>query len=167
MQPYLVDLSKGGMKYGPVAEQRLHVEFKDGRIAGLVNEELIAEVFGMTRMRDQGAPYDLLHQPRGEVEPLKLDAKGLNAKYGVSFLPSNQKGKGRKKDLPAYHERRAFLDGYIVVDLRGSPRFTILGIEAHKAPDKGSWTERQWDQKLADWQLLGMPQIIAVPRTWP
>lgn len=164
MQPYLVDLSRGGMKYGPVPEQRLHLEFRDGRIAGLVNEELIAEVFGMTRLRSKNAPYDLLHQEPGEVDPLKLDAKGLTDK--VSFLPSNQVGQGRTKDLPAYHERRAFLDGYVVVDLRASPRFTILGIEAYKAPDKGHWTARQWDAQVADWRILGMPQAIPVPRSW-
>ena len=161
-QPYRIDLSNGGMRYGSVSEQRLAEVYTDGRVAGLVNEHLVESIFqGMTVVADKGAPFDLLWQDGDMVR--KLEARGLNAN-GISFLPSDQKGKGRSKDIPAYLLRRSQLDGYVVVDLRRSPVFTVLGITNRLAPDKGDWTMRQWDRERAQWLL---PHPITIPRSWP
>ena len=164
MQPYLVDLGQGGMKYGSVSEQRLAEVYTDGRVAGLVNEHLLESIFrNLTVVSDKAAPYDLAWEVQGSSRLHTLEARGITGAGGVNFLPSDQKGKGRRKDLPAYHARRDALDGYVLVDVRQSPRFKVLGLHAHLAPTKGNWTLHEWNRMLGTWRL---PPVIHVARTW-
>ena len=161
-QPFMIDLSHGGFRYGPIPERRLAEVFKDGRVAGLLNEDLAECIFrDMDRVDDRNAPYDLLWHEPGCLMASKIDMKGLT-RNGVNFLPSYQKGKGRKENTAEYFERRNQLDYYIVADIRLSPIFVFTGIPAQTAPDDGKWSPSEWDLRL---RVQSMPPAKGIP--WP
>ena len=142
--PYALDLS-GTLSYGTIPDESLAVLFRDGRIAGMMNEALVADSFrGLTRTTGGNDPFDLHWRPEKTAGSRPLEVKTLT-RNGLVFLPSNQRGQGRRKNIPAYNARREVLSGYVVVDVRDCPRLRVTGIDSGFAPDSGTYTPRQWD----------------------
>ena len=140
---YEIDL-RGKLRYGEVSEQRLAERFTDGRLSGLLNEELLAAHFrGLSRNEAIGGPNDLFG-----VNGEKYEVKTVTRK--VSFRPSNQHGQGRVKDDAAALERMQSLHGYILVDVRRMPAVTVYFVSAAAliTRQRFEMTARQFDRLI-------------------
>lgn len=108
------------LRYGDITEQRLARRFTDGRLSGLLNEELIVAHFsGLHINEDAGASYDLTGETGERYEVKTVTPNGLK------FRPSNQYGVGRTRDDAAAQERILSIDYYILVDVRDMPDVTV------------------------------------------
>jgi hypothetical protein len=108
-------------------ENLLRARFKDGRISGLLIEDLLAYVYrNVTRSGDEGTPYDIFLSVDGR--PLRYQCKTANWKKPSSAFdlkPSYMKGKGRRYDRQQMEEHFRLIDGFALVDLSGMPDLTI------------------------------------------
>lgn len=121
---YNLDM-QGHLKYGSVIPQRLYERFTDGRISGLLNEDLLQSLFtGLTRNDIGGGSHDLMDR-----EGRKYEARTVT-RHGVNLRPSNQKGQGRRIDDAAAMARRCELHAFIFVDVRLCPLYRIYATEA-------------------------------------
>ena len=111
------------VQYGPVPKQRLYERFTDGRISGLLNEDMLQTLFiGLTRNDIGGGSHDLMDQQNRRYEARTITNRGVN------LIPSNQIGQGRTINLDAIAERRNELYAFIFVDVRNSPNYFIFSI---------------------------------------
>ena len=142
---YLLDLTDGKIKFGVVPEPLLWNFYRDGRASGLLAGPLLVALFSdLTEAPNPGTKFDIF-----DGEGRKLEVKTCTGN-GVSFLPSDQKGKGRTKDLDAYDAVRDALHGYVVFDVRKCPKFAIVGMPTALTPDKGNFTVTQWGKFLEE-----------------
>ena len=117
---YSFDLSEK-ITFGSIAKDSLYEIFRDGRITGLLAEYFIESEFSnMNRVRNNNSYLDLIDD-KGK----KFEVKCFTAR-GVSFLPSNQKGQGRKFNANDYRARLLNIDYFIVVNISQLPQVKIL-----------------------------------------
>jgi|GEM_PF-2897160 len=121
---YDFDLSNS-IKFGKIKNEDIYEIFKDGRITGLLAEYFIESEFSnINRVRNENSSLDVIDD-RG----MKCEIK-VFTKNGVSFLPSNQKGEGRKFDKEKYHLRVQNIDYFIIVDISQLPVMKIASIKS-------------------------------------
>ncbi len=121
---YDFDLSNS-IKFGKIKNEDIYEIFKDGRITGLLAEYFIESEFSnINRVRNENSSLDVI-----DDKGLKCEIK-VFTKNGVSFLPSNQKGEGRKFDKEKYHLRVQNIDYFIIVDISQLPVMKIASIKS-------------------------------------
>lgn len=121
---YDFDLSNS-IKFGKIKNEDIYEIFKDGRITGLLAEYFIESEFSnINRVRNANSSLDVIND-----KGLKCEIK-VFTKNGVSFLPSNQKGEGRKFDKEKYHLRVQNIDYFIIVDISQLPVMKIASIKS-------------------------------------
>ena len=136
---------QGHLKYGSVIPQRLYERFTDGRISGLLNEDLLQSLFtGLTRNDIGGGSHDLIDR-----EGRKYEARTVT-RHGVNLRPSNQKGQGRRIDDKAAMARRRDLYAFVFVDVRLCPRYRIYAVEAQKLGRSMGIKPHEFDELLAE-----------------
>jgi hypothetical protein len=119
---YNFDLSSD-IKFGHIHKQNLYNIFKDGRITGLLAEYFIESEFNnMNRVRGENSKLDMICK-----EGKRYEVKCLT-KNGVSFIPSNQKGQGRKYNEKDFFDRLDVNDIFIIVDISNFPLISIASI---------------------------------------
>ena len=148
------------LRYGDIAEQRLARRFTDGRLSGLLNEELVVAHFRGLRLNENaGAAHDLFGDAGERYEVKTVTPNGLK------FRPSNQYGVGRIRDDAAALERILALTGYILVDVRRMPNVTIYFVSSAalaRLAEIGRYelSAAQFDQRIPDllqWTLDDRP----------
>jgi len=119
-EKYCFDLSNN-IAFGNIQKEFLYEIFRDGRITGLLAEYFIESEFdNMNRVRNANSYLDLIDD-KGK----KFEVKCFTTR-GVSFLPSNQKGQGRKFNAEDYLARLQNVDYFIVVNISQLPKVEIL-----------------------------------------
>ena len=152
---YPIDLREK-LRYGDIAEQRLARRFTDGRLSGLLNEELaVAHFRGLRLNENAGAEHDLFGDAGERYEVKTVTPNGLK------FRPSNQYGQGRIRDDAAALERIRALTGYVLVDVRRMPNVTVYFVSSAalvRLAQEGRYelSAAQFDRRIPDllqWSL--------------
>ena len=135
---YTVNLT-GCMSLGPIPPQVLYEKLTDGRIAGLLMEEMHNHLFRNVAMApSRKSSFDLY------VDDLRYEARTIT-KAGVKLIPSSQIGTGRTYDEDAYINKRDSIDGYVFADVRNSPVLRILRLREVDVPLQRSLSGRECD----------------------
>lgn len=141
---YVINLREK-LRYGDITEQRLARRFTDGRLSGLLNEELVVAHFsGLHINEDAGASYDIYSDRAGLYEVKTVTPRA------VSLRPSNQHGQGRIKDDDIALERILSITGYILVDVRDMPLVTVHFVSSAALARLGRYemTAAQFDRRI-------------------
>ena len=96
--------------------------FQDGRIFGLIAENIIANFFGLDKMYGCN-DYDLKSN-----EGLKYEVKTLT-KQGLKTCPSYMIGKGREYNIEEHKKYLCNKDGFFIVDNTNFPILKIYYIK--------------------------------------
>jgi hypothetical protein len=126
---YRIDLA-GTVSLGSIPEMRLYDRLRDGRIIGLLVEDIIAcEFSGLTRTQHNGASHDLIKTDCRV--PVRLQCKSFKDNH-ADLSPSYMKGKGRKFCTDAFIEYFDSIDAWIFADISTFPVITVyvIGKEA-------------------------------------
>ena len=127
-QRYKIDLTNR-MQFGEVSKQVLYQRFTDGRISGLLAEDLLYALYNnFTKSPSEGSAYDLLDDDGNKYE-VRVITKG-----GVSLIPSAQIGVGRQYNEEKHKDKHESLHAYVFIDVRDSPIFYITGISRNDVP---------------------------------
>jgi len=106
------------VSFGNIPPHRIHEFFKDGRVASFFLEEQLPHWFPELTRIEGNKDHDHV-----DTEGKKYDAKNFT-KYGLSFMPSNQMGAGRKFDEAIAHEKALKLI-YICCDIIDFPNIRV------------------------------------------
>lgn len=139
---YRLDLTDKIM-FGPIKKQILYERFTDGRISGLLSEDLANSLYNnITKAPSEKSFYDVM-----DDEGRKYECRTITRK-GSSLLPSNQLGQGRRRDLQKHQEKQRSLFAYIFTDIRHSPIFRIVAVPINLLDGKTSITSLQFDRLI-------------------
>lgn len=131
------------MQLGPIKKQTLYERFTDGRISGLLAEDLVSALYNnLTKSPAENTPYDLI-----DVDGNKYEVRTVT-KGGVQLIPSAQIGTGRKYDEDKHRVKHDSLYAYIFIDVRDSPLFYITGIKKSDVPFKKKLTSAGFNNLL-------------------
>ena len=108
--------------FGDVPKDRLPIFFQDGRVASFFLEEQLQYWFPELTRIEGNLDHD--HVDR---EGREYDAKSFT-KHGMGFMPSKQRGVGRKFDAAAAHSKAEELC-YICCDIVEFPMVRIKFID--------------------------------------
>lgn len=120
---YKINL-EGTIRFGNLKGAVINNIFSDGRIAGLISEFFVCDIFeGLARAESEKAPYDVYHTKWMNGYECRTVTKG-----GVKFCPSYMIGKGRSYDEKEHHEKVRNVHGYIFFDITKMPvvKITIV-----------------------------------------
>jgi hypothetical protein len=122
---YEIDLT-GHLRFGLIPCKELVNIFSDGRLMGLLSENLIVSIFNTIEHADTKiCPYDLLDVVSGQTFEVKSFTKD-----GVKTSPSGMQGSGRTYDKGEHRRRMQGVDYFIFVDIRNFPIVTLIPIDA-------------------------------------
>ena len=116
--------------YGPIDTDLLKFKFKDGRITGLLLEDLYDGLFrNVTKCSDKASEFDLFVTDKHNSYHYqsKVISSGSNS---FDLCPSFMKGKGRKYDEDKMHGIIRRLDGYVLTDISNFPDLVIYTLPA-------------------------------------
>ena len=115
---YDFDLT-GKMSFGDIPIERLYEFFKDGRNASFMLEEQLIHWFPKLTRIEGNKDHDHIDE-----NDTKYDAKNFT-KNGLSFMPSNQIGAGRKfNSVKAYQKANKLI--YICCDIIDFPKVRVV-----------------------------------------
>jgi len=124
---YKIDLT-GKVMLGNVPEMLLYDRLRDGRIIGLLVEDIIANEFaGLTRTSSNGSAHDLIKTDCRI--PMRLQCKSFKGSH-VDVSPSYMKGKGRKFETHLFVDYFSKIDGWIFIDVSSFPVITVYVIDS-------------------------------------
>lgn len=118
------------ISYGPLDTDLLKYKFKDGRITGLLLEDLYDALFrNVTKSSDKSSEWDLfvVDNHRSYHYQSKVISSG---KSEFDLSPSYMKGKGRKYIEKDMHDIMRRLDGYVLTDISNFPDLVIYTLPA-------------------------------------
>ncbi len=121
-ESHLIDLT-GKCKLGDIPEYALYQKLRDGRIMGLLVEDIIENHFAnMTKVRNANAAFDLfLHY---EDAYLLVQCKSSKTNR-FCICPSHMKGKGRRFDLDIFLEYLTKFDVFVFAYIAEFPLITV------------------------------------------
>lgn len=123
---YRLDLTDK-IQFGPVKKQTLYERFADGRIPGLLAEDLADSLYNnIEKPPSKNNNYNLVDDSDRKYKCHTITTGG------TSLLPADQVGKGREYDKAKHIERMESLDAYIFIDVRYSPVFRIVAVPMEK-----------------------------------
>jgi hypothetical protein len=117
------------MGLGDIPQHEAIKLMRDGRMASRVIEVNLATHLGLRQPENSNEEWDL------EGENGKSEVRCLT-RYGLSFAPSNSKGKGRKFDESSFVEKVDTVDGFYVADVQNYPEVDLFSL--------GSDQVREW-----------------------
>ena len=127
---YQLDLTNK-MQFGPIKKQILYERFTDGRISGLLAEDLAKSLYNnISKAPNARSSYDFVDDDGKKYECRTITARG------ASLLPSNQLGKGRTKDIGKFYEKLDMLYAFVFLDVRDSPIFRIVAVPVDDVVEK-------------------------------
>lgn len=119
---YEFDLSDA-IRFGPIRKQKLWDKFTDGRIAGLLGQAFVESMYNnFSPAPSENSSYDLIDDNGNHYEVRTF------TRNGASLIPSAQRGTGRTFNEKEYLAKRNNIHAYIFIDIRNSPKFSIIGI---------------------------------------
>lgn len=100
--------------------------FKDGRISGLLSENVVDNVFdNIHKVETEKSNYDVID----DLTNTKIEIRVIT-KNGVKLIPSNMIGAGRKYNYKKFMEKLDLIGYYIFVDVRELPIMRIFSISS-------------------------------------
>lgn len=150
---YVIDLT-GQIIIGNIPEMLLYDRLQDGRIMGLLAEDIIAGHFnGLTRTKHNGASADLIKTDCRV--PMRIQCKSFK-EQSVSVAPSKMKGVGRKFSEQDFDEYSDEIDGWLLIDISSFPKMIVYALDAATAASV--WRISATDAKIyrADLMRLTM-----------
>lgn len=122
---YVLDFT-GRVKLGDMPELMLYDRLRDGRIMGLLAEDIISHEFGgITRVKGNGASFDLVKAD--ERIPTRLQCKSFNG-TSVDLAPSSMKGKGRKFNFDLFMDYCESFDAWLFIDIAAFPKMVVHAV---------------------------------------
>jgi len=135
---YTIDLH-GRIQIGDVPEMIAYDRLRDGRIIGLLIEDIIANEFnGLTRTAHNGASHDLI-KTDGRV-PLRLQCKTFK-EVNVELSPSVMRGAGRKFCAKAFSEYFDGIDGWLLADVSKFPSISFYAVTSESITEHLKFTK--------------------------
>ena len=123
----------GKIKFLDIPERELYHFFADGRVTGLLMDQMLNSRYkNLSAMRNGANKGFDLYQNGGDgatpAKPLLWETK-VWTKHGCDLAPSVMKGKGRTYDKDEFHANaKKLTGGFIVVDIRQFPAMKVFGI---------------------------------------
>lgn len=139
---YKTDMSNV-VQYGDIPKEILYEKFKDGRVAGLLNEVLAATLFNnIEKTLLEGAAFDVYDVKWGTTYEVRSVTKG-----GTKTCPSAMVGAGRKYNLEEHLKKMENIDYFLFIDVRDFPNLYLYPLKA-QTPELlvKSITSRQFDK---------------------
>ena len=122
---YKTDMSSK-LTYGDIPKSVLFEIFKDGRVAGLINESLVASLFkNIAKTLVEGAAFDVYDKKWGTTYEVRSVTKG-----GTKTCPSAMVGVGRKYNADNHLEKMVNIDYFLFVDVRSFPVLYFYPLKA-------------------------------------
>ena len=141
---YKLDLTDR-IRFGPIKKQILYERFTDGRISGLLAEDLANSLYNnLMKSPTEQSSYDIMDDEGNRYECRTITLRGAN------LIPSNQIGKGRQYDAEAHHKKVGSLHAYIFTDIRHSPIFYIVAIPVKQLGGAKRISTNQFDGLISD-----------------
>lgn len=139
---YCLDLTDK-VQLGPISKQTLYERLTDGRISGLLAEDLANALYNnMTKAPSQNSGFDLF-----DSEGRKYECRTVT-RGGTNLVPAVQIGAGRKIDLAKHQEKLDYLYAYVFVDVRNSPLFRLVAIEVERLESRLRITPSEFEQLI-------------------
>jgi hypothetical protein len=117
---------RGRAKLGYIKENLLYERLRDGRIIGLLAEDIIESEFsGVTRVAGSGCSSDLIKHDCSPAQ--RLQCKSYRG-HGADLSPSGMKGKGRcfsREDFLKYCQS---FEAFLLVDVERFPELVVHAI---------------------------------------
>ena len=139
---YRLDLTNK-VKLGPISKQILYERLTDGRIFGLLAEDLVNSIYNnITKAPSQRSSFDFL-----DVEGRKYECRTITH-HGANLVPAAQIGAGRKIDLGKHKQKLDMLHAYVFVDVRDSPRFSLVAISVERLHKKIRISVKEFEELI-------------------
>lgn len=118
------------ISYGPLDTDLLKYKFKDGRITGLLLEDLYDALFrNVTKCSDKASEWDLYVTENSHS--YHYQSKVISSKSSTFDLsPSYMKGKGRRYNETEMSAVIRRMDGYVLTDISQFPDLVIYSVPA-------------------------------------
>lgn len=111
---------------GEIPENLLYDRLRDGRIIGLLVEDIIESEFnGITRVKGKGSAFDLIKTDTTPME--KIQCKSYN-KGRINIAPSSMIGKGRKFNKALFYDYVAKIDIWILANVSKFPSISLISL---------------------------------------
>ncbi len=147
---YKLDLTDK-IRFGPIKKQILYERFTDGRISGLLAEDLANSLYNnLMKSPTERSSYDIMDDNGHRYECRTITPRGAN------LIPSNQIGKGRQYDAEAHHKKVDSLHAYIFTDIRHSPIFYIVAIPVEQLGGAKNITTKQFDLLVSEMEEISL-----------
>jgi len=115
------------IKIGDIPEMLLYDRLRDGRIIGLLIEDIIAtEFIGITRVISNGCTHDLIKSDC--KTPIRLQCKSYKNNK-LSIIPSYMLGTGRKYDYIGMMNYLENIDAFIFIKIDNFPELETITIK--------------------------------------
>ena len=133
------------VQLGPISKQVLYERLTDGRISGLLAEDLANAIFNnVSKAPSERAPFDLIDE-EGHRYECRTITKG-----GTALVPSNQLGQGRHYDRVAHKKKVDSLYAYLFVDVRDSPLFQLVAFTTDQIPFQRRLKTNEFDDLISE-----------------
>ena len=115
------------IKIGNIPEMLLYDRLRDGRIIGLLIEDIIANEFsGITRVVGNGCAHDLV---KTDCKiPIRLQCKSYKNNK-LSITPSYMVGSGRKYDYDGMISYLDNIDAFVFIKIDDFPELEIITVK--------------------------------------
>src|SRR5574337_117313 len=141
---YTIDLT-GQLKVGNIPSKRLYTRMQDGRILGLLVEDIVVHSFNdMIMSESNGAPIDFFKIDAVSIKDLQ--SKTFKSSC-VSLTPSKMKGAGRKFDLKEFMAYTSKIDGWVFTHTSDFPLLHIYTLETPLV--MSAWKITRSDAKIS------------------
>ena len=147
---YKLDLTNK-IEFGPIKKQTLYERFTDGRISGLLSEDLANALYNnITKSPSEKSTFDIM-----DNEGRKYECRTLT-ESGASLLPSNQVGKGRYYNETEHVRKLEALHAYIFTDIRNSPIFRIVAIPIEDLGQRKRISCKMFDELIENCNVVSV-----------
>jgi hypothetical protein len=147
--PFDVDLT-GRLKIGALTTHKLHHALADGRVLGLLVEDLLAcEVNGLAKAERAGASHDLFCAKLRKTYECKTSKEG-----SFSVAPSRMKGVGRKFNAEDCMSQIMGVEGLLLGSTSSFPRIEFAVLRVPEDIDLINMTKSDAKVSAANWARL-------------
>ena len=147
---YKLDLTDK-IKFGPIKKQILYERITDGRISGLLSEDLANSLYNnITKSPSENSNYDIMDDDGNKYECRTI------TRLGANLVPSNQLGKGRSIDLAKHEQKLESIFAYIFTDVRNSPIFRIVAIPVATLGKRTRITGLQFEELIENFKQVNV-----------
>jgi hypothetical protein len=129
------------IRLGNIPELILHDRLRDGRIIGLLAEDILPYEFsGLTRVPGNGSSCDIIKSDTSQSVRIQCKSFNTDKSRSVDLSPSYMKGKGRKFDLVAFVDYIKQFDAYSLIDVTRFPEMVIYTLPVNVVVDAANTT---------------------------